>query len=482
MLKNIFFFLFFVCFGNANAQSFFDKFYEPEQLREDFDLLIRSLQEGQPTLFDYISEAEWKRETTYTADQLLRPMSEAEFYNLLKPMVAKIKDGNTAVIMSEDARYYVEENARIFPFEVRFWDNRTFIYRNYSENLEIQTGAELLSINGIKAEIILQKLLERESTDGNVRTAKNWRLEQNGYTLDLFTLYGEKREFEIEYVPHDVLEVKKTTVRAISYRLKASKQQENKELVDPENPFRLDFLDKDSLAIMTINVFGDFLDTRTKYLKFVEESFAALKKKKTSRLVLDLRDNSGGISSYAAFLYSFLNTKDFRYYEKQIIRQKKFFFEDNTDFEGLTREIGRLKKEEQPDGKWKVSVDGLDYVQQPSRNFYAGKLTVLVNGGTFGAASELAALIKASQRGTLVGEETGNVQNRSTTSTFVPYLILPNTQVMISIPLVVNVLAVPPSEPEGTGVMPHHVLKPKSEDLSKDKDVVLEYALKIARE
>jgi hypothetical protein len=102
------------------------KKFEPRQLREDFQIARRSLEEGHSGLYRYTKKAELDRIFDEAERSLDHPMDVYEFYRVMAPTVAAIKCGHTNVSRPPDV---TEELERLlwFPFDVKVLQSVAYI-------------------------------------------------------------------------------------------------------------------------------------------------------------------------------------------------------------------------------------------------------------------------------------------------------------------------------------------------------------------
>jgi len=479
---NLLIFNFLVFVFSVHAQDLYQKKYPVEELREDFEVLQKALQEGHPNLYRYTPQAELDiafREKFY---QINEEQSELEFYNLIKPLIAQIQDGNTALMLSDYSDNFLKDRARFFPFDVKFIDKKTYVRFNYTDNKQIKVGAEILFINGIPTEEILEKMMKRNSSDAGIENAVLWRLEQDTYSFELLAMYEDAKEYDITFRNIGDSDIQSATVMAASYRKKITDFIEagTKPIMDTENPFKVTFLKDKKTAILDIDILGDFFKGNQNFYRFLKQTFKEIKKEKVEHLILDLRNNTGGEDLYGAYLCSFLMDTTFQLFNHQIITQKKYNFVGDTDAGlSLNREFTALKATETDSGTYVVSLDGLEEGQLPARENFNGNLYILTNGGTFGIASYVAGLLKFYRKAPtlLIGEETGSALGGGAGGRL-PYLTLPNTNLVLTLPLVSCATQIPENQVINRGVIPDYEVKDTPQDLLENRDAVLEFTQK----
>ncbi len=125
-------------------------------------------------------------------------MTETEFYNLITLLNSKIKDGHTMFLPGQAALDYSNQNEKFFPFYVVISGDKLYVNMNCSPDTLIKEGAELLSINGIKAIEIINQLLLRQIRDGDNKTYPIWIL--TNYFKEYFSFtFGHPGFFSIDY-------------------------------------------------------------------------------------------------------------------------------------------------------------------------------------------------------------------------------------------------------------------------------------------
>jgi C-terminal processing protease CtpA/Prc len=118
---------------------------------------------------------------------------------------------------------------------------------------------------------------------------------------------------------------------------------------------------------------------------------------------------------------------------------------------------------------------GLDGPQEGRPDRFGGKVYLLIDGGSGSSTSEFAAVAHYNGRATAIGEETGGTYYGNNSGTM-PTLTLPNSGVMVVVPLFQFVMAVS-GVPNDRGIMPDHPVTPTVADFVSGVDTELEYTL-----
>jgi hypothetical protein len=441
-------------------------------LKEDFALLRQALEEAHPGLYRYTSESAFDSVFSNTEKRIDHSMTQQEFYALLLPVVGQIKCGHTKLHPENlvPSHFYFNTE-HVFPWRLNFDGERVTVLGAYSESQEVPLGAELVSINGKPMEDIVSVMRQAFFSDGNNETFKYLEMGRyfSAYYANLFegpeyfTLVCEGRD--------GLLEVK---VPAISHEEVEDFQNLERESEESKPPYSLEFI-SDRTALLTIRSFWREAKGRS-YNKFLKEAFQDLRERNTQNLVIDLRDNEGGIDKRGARLMSYLTDQEFGYYDRlEVASRKKFSFAGNAQlpkFYGLMRMF--ISKDGNGKYRWKHNKNLK--VQKPRKDAFTGPTYVLINGASFSVTAEFAAVAHHLKRATFVGEETGGGYYGNNSGVFA-LVTLPNSRLTVGIPLIAYYLKVDGYPYPDRGVIPDYEVRPTSGDLLMGKDPVLDFTL-----
>ena len=116
-------------------------------------------------------------------------------------------------------------------------------------------------------------------------------------------------------------------------------------------------------------------------------------------------------------------------------------------------------------------------IHQTEELAYDGKIYILINGGTFSAASDFAAICKQNKIATFIGQETGGTAAGNNSNGEV-MLTLPNSKIRVSLPLFMIVNAVDGAV-HGRGVFPDYDIQQSCKDIINELDRELEFAIRL---
>ena len=452
------------------------KTYPVEALKEDLKILWDMLEEGHGGLDRYTPADALEKSFDAAGNGLTGPLTEFDFYSRLLPLVAEIKDGHTCLILSPAAVAYLDAQPVFIPFGLRFLNDKAYLYRNLSSDATIKEGAELLAIDGTPIRDVVSALLPLLPSDAGIRTSRLRRLEYPAAFGQLLALrFGRREARRILFRPIQGGETKEITIPGITAGDLIRLLPERYPATAERRPYyELSF--KGSTAVLTIRAFGDDPDkARPRFPAFLNEAFRSLEEKKTPNLIIDLRDNGGGLDEYGKLLFAHIMDRPFIYYsalETKKDRYDLFRFTNESvkDAEELARPLRKNAR-----GRFDVLGHPNRGLQIPQEPRFAGRVAILIDGGTFSTTGETTSAFHYYKKAVFFGEECGSGYYGNT-SGFMVTATLPNTGIQIRIPLVLYTMAVD-GYPKDRGIVPDFPVTPTIEDLLAGRDPVMERAL-----
>ena len=463
----------------ANNQTLTPPKIEPKLLQEDFLIARTALEQGHSGIYRYTPKPELDRALDGASRKLTRPMDSLEFYRILAPVVAKIKCGHTAVLPPKNVRQVMDQTTPLFPFDVEVLNGKVYVAREYLPDEQKLEGLELRRINRIGTDRILSVMLAATPADADSQTARPWRIaHENIFTFSrvLYSLLGVESPFQIEFRnPNDG---KKRTLKVSGLtfpdreKIAVVRYPQDK---PPEDNANLKFLDDGKIAILSVREFSGKAEAKP-LNDYFDDAFRQVREHSSETMIIDVRNNGGGSDFLGKKLLSFLLDEPFKYYDDLVFNAREFDFFRYADG---AQPIPADTVEKRVDGKFHDIKHPNLGIQQLSQPHFAGKVVVLMNGGSFSTTCEFLSNLHYRKRAIFVGEEAGggyygNTSGRSARVT------LPNTKVQVLVPLRTYYLAVKGGNPNRS-ILPDYEVKPSINDFLSGNDTVMARAIEIAQ-
>ena len=319
MLKlhaTIFLTICFSLFTHSYAQPAKDntKLITTKLAQEDFNVFRDSLFNTHPCIDRYNSKQKLNHLFDSCYSTLNQKVSEIELYGKFKFLLSSIEDGHVSINPNQEFLNYRYETAPIFPVSICFIRNKAFIICDHAN--QIQPGSELVSINNNPINEIKKTLFQYIVSDGSIKTKKRWILNTD-FWFYYYMVYGACKKFTVRYKQKH--KTKTITISSSSFKNASCLQKEN---ASAKNLY-LSFKSKD-IAVLTIKSFiqEDFNDAKEDYAGFLKNAFLKIRNKNVRYLIIDIRQNGGGIDGYGSLLYSYLTNKPFHYYKSLETRSR----------------------------------------------------------------------------------------------------------------------------------------------------------------
>jgi len=448
--------------------------FTQSQLRADFNLFCLALKEAHPGLYRYNTQNHIDSLFTQTEKKIDHSMSQQEYYKLLLPVAVQIKCGHTKFHpdsnWSTNFYYNIE---RVFPWRLYFQEDRAFVLGTYVDKIEAPEGSEIISINGKPISEIIKTLLPDFFSDGNNTTFKY--LEMSHYFSAYYAnLIEGPDSFLVKYKNGEALaEIK---IPVISHSAIEQFEEKNNTQNSSKPPYQMEIKSIDT-AVLTISSFWMETDS-LKFKKFLKNSFNTIHDKHIKNLIIDIRDNEGGMDRRGALLLSYLMDQKFDYYDRlEMTQRRKYSFANQAhkpSFYGILRHL--ISKEKDGTFVWKHNKNLRE--QRPKKNYFSGNVYVLINGASFSVTAEFASVAHYLKRATFIGEETGGGYYGNNSGTFV-IVTLPNSKLNVGIPMMAYYTKVNGYPHPDRGVIPDYEVTPSLSDILHGKDTVLEFSLKL---
>lgn len=457
-----------LCLAQADKDT--TVYFSKAELVEDLELVEKSLKLGHAGLYVHLTEAEIHAQFEALKSNLPDSATPFELYQNVLPITASIQCGHTNAGMP--ASYF--KHKKFFPLGLKFIDARGYVFDNYSYDSTIVQATEILSINGNSMPEVVAKMWPLIECDANIETGKRKRLEE-GFFLYYAAAFGHTDSFDITGVLF-------TTKDTINMRLPAVTIKRIRDIAEQtagrNAPLQHRFYPEQRLAVLKINTFSDskIRSQGQKFKKYLRRNFRIMRRKGVEYLVIDLRSNGGGDDFNSNLLLSYLLDEEFQCFKYVTLagnRQNEFIeFTNLKDTDIDFKAISKLVE----DSTYVYVDHPATKVQEPRKRVFGGKVLVLTGGGSASASGIFSSLAHYHKRAEFAGQQCATSYYSVNGYQFA-VLILPNTGVLVRIPLMQGHMKVWGYPEDGRGVMPDYTFEPTLEDLIKGRDLEMEFVL-----
>lgn len=483
--------------GNWNEEPYIDPTSLPllssEQLMADYKLIETMVLEVHPGTYRYNDKAGIKEALAELKEKFQEKQTYGAAYLAISKLLASLQCDHTfASFYNQNAliKSVIHRQKDKLPFTFRWIAGKMIVIYDASENQDLTRGTEVVSINGISAKVIKEKLSGYISSDGGGEGSRIAKSALYGYDFRydafdvlhplLFPLTGDSFELEVkafEATENRKLKVSATT-RKERNRLLAKRYPSFPKTRDDLLSFRMI---NEQVGLLKLGSFGlmGWKRLSLDYKAFFADAFAQLAKSKAQHLIVDIRENLGGSDEMKDELATYFDVDRFI----------------NEDREGRTRYLQfpetlkpfvqswgdkpwyydlKPEKATQKDGYY---VFRKEYYRnqrnKKKKHYFKGKSYLVTSAQNASLAYYLAQDFRKFKVGQLVGQETdGNL--RGINGGQILFLRLPNSKIEIDFPVMGDFID---GEQPNQGVVPDILVEPTVSDIYHNIDTEIERIL-----
>lgn len=405
-------------------------------LRADFAALYEGLQQAHFNLCTQMSPAEM--------DLLFRGML-ASFDRALTPFETKVRFQRFAAagrvaharidFLSAAFSAFRATGGKTFPAAVRIESGAVYVAQNFSGIFSIEPGDAIEELNGQPVADILLRLRRNVSADNEYLAGA---LIEPQFSALLWLEYGSIDVFALRMRKADGRNVRvrvpalsRTEMRANAAAEPATLQINPGERIARMLPGGVAYLRPG--VFLNIEDGADAYDARL-FHAFVDDAFAQFIASRATRLLIDLRDNPGGDSSFSDHLVAWFATRPFRFCSDFRVRVSPQAIAANAERlaaeppDGPSHRFARAYETASPG---EVIHFEVPEVAPRLGARFEGRVCVLVNRRSYSNSVAFAALVQDYGFGSVLGEPTADL---ATTYGSMEHFTLPGTGVSVGFP------------------------------------------------
>lgn len=444
-----------------------------DSARRNLTEIVDELKKKHPGFYRYNTEALFNKYFDSVLLSINTPQNQLSYFRKVKPVIAQIRCLHTGVSLSDEYLKYLNNGNNLLPLQLYFVNDKAFITANYSGNTAVPVGAEVIAINQKPIKGIMQILFAAIPSDGYNETLK-YQLLNHQFAQWYRSVYEVTDKFTLTIKTADGQ--KDLVLNGIK-----NKDMPAPAIMDLGNKPRLSFLLTDTLAMLTIQSFGntDIKAGGQNFKKFINNVFDQLNLNPKKKLIIDLRNNTGGTDANAAYLCSLLMNKPYRYWDRIEVTEPFAL-----SIKGAAKLMYGKPVKQDSVYIWKKSkfTNEFDFYepQLPQKNAFTGKVFILINGLCMSSCADLAAVLQYNKRATFIGEETGGGY-QGNNSGLIPEAPLA-FGIKVTVPLLKYINAVDANINIGHGTYPDVAYKWDVKAIINHEDPEITFAVKYAAE
>ena len=419
--------------ASAQAQEF-----TPDKAKADLERLYSGLKSAEADLFASTPKAVFDRQYEELKAGYQAPVSEAELFSDFQKFAALANHGHTRLEgLSPAWPDYMAREGKLFPLSLSV-SHGEVIVASAPDGSSIQPGDRILSIDGKANPVWLKEITQLISAE---TPALAYSLMGQGDFYYFWLVYGERAQYQVT-VERDGFEV------AVDLAALPFEALEENVILEPgfELPGREAKHIDDRIGYLRPGPFFDFeagpsrdpynAEALATYQAFVDEAFASFLESGTDHLILDLRDNPGGDSSFSDPVIAWFATEPFRFASEFRIRvseettasnQARLDVRDSAAG-GVSQKFADLFASAENGDMVLFDIPETD---PRDGERFEGDIHVLVNRYSYSNAVTVAAMIQDYEFGTIYGEET---RDMATTYGAMEHFSLPYSNFKVGYP------------------------------------------------
>lgn len=418
------------------------------QVVEGLSSLRNSIIKYNPALGDY--NPNFESQAKLIIDRVDQDTySQIEYFRHITEMCAISNEGHFAIGSWSDTPHsgFASGDYRYLPISIQLLNGKIYLWNDYSNENSFERGDEILEINRESSTSIIEQLMKYAHSDGDIvgyahrsiGLGFNWMYYLYIDAPDTFRIKYKKLNGAEQYATIDALNINDLSANY--------KERITPPTADPESVADVYELDiNDTNATLKLKSFNRSLLERysLKSSKLYNELFESISNAEVSTLIIDLRDNNGGRKEFANDMVPYI-------------------MQTESDDPFLRKSIS-----------WEGKEKTLKLPKQ-NKNYYQGKVIVIVNAGTYSAASTLARFLKEYANATVVGQETGT-RYEGFSAGSKQYVNVPHTDVKIGIPRYQTIFSQSTKQTTSNrGLIPDHIITYTIHDVINEKDLEMEF-------
>jgi hypothetical protein len=464
-----------------------------EALLKDYKLIEEMVLNLHPGTYRYNDVNSIKSELETLKSSFSESLSIGDAYLNMSRVTAAIQCDHTKVGFNNQKRNVnavIHGQADKLPFTFRWHEDEMIVVYDASPDNSLPSGTRILKINQVSIQDIKEQMISFIAADGNTYNNRLAKMEVDGYdfrynAFDVFfpLLFPVKEAWiTVDIILPEGSEAKIIDVPTMT-REERSKTLAMRYPSFPEsrdNMWKFEIQD-DGIGVLTINSFGlmGWKRMTIDYKQFLNEAFTRLKNDNIDKLIIDIRQNTGGSDEIKHELFSYLEWER-SILNKPIRNSRSRYKEFPQSMKQFIQTWGddpwyyNLEPDIEKHGYYIFNESAPLNIIPKKDNSFKGDVVLLTSPLNTSLAYYTAADFKRFKIGTIIGQETGGNQ-RGINGGQILFLRLPGSGIEIDFPIIGGFTF---GDQPDSGEIPDVIVNPTRRDLLLETDLVMEKAKK----
>lgn len=463
------------CYSSTESRDTLTSTVSKDKLKEDFYLLQRIVQTAHAGAYVYNTPPQVSFLFDSVCNTINGPLTTREFYNKVDYVLDRLGCIHTKTILPDEYHDTLNNRSMFFPVPLIVIDKK--IYVN-TKSFNIPLGSEVLAVNNVYADELIKKLSVYTHTDGHSDKVRNSAVDDD-FAINFYMAFGAFEKFTLKYIDAETGKIELVNVAAEKLKtINSNAYNDTWYFFSGDASYDFEIMDESNTAVLTVRTFGfDTYATSTAFSHFLDNSFRLIRQNNIRNLIIDIRNNGGGLYSNTYPLLAYLLDKPVYEYDSSIRRFDHLPYAEYVAAE----DTASLKNEDTTRKQFTqirpgIYAENKDQVTlwQPNNYVFKGHLYVITNPFVVSAAATFAAVLKDRTNAYIVGEETAG--NAMAHNACVFAYELPNSHLRVNIPTRRFYQPVKARQNDG-GIMPDKYMPFTLQDVLDNNDRPLTYIL-----
>ncbi len=388
----------------------------PKAAREDLDALYAGLKSGHFDLFANRTREAYDQKFSEVYAGLDSPLTRFDLFRHLQKFAAFGDVAHARIDFPiEVYGRYRDGGGKSFPIYLRIIEGRAYVDADYSGTSGVSPGDELLAIDGTPIATWLNKTSEYLSADTPYIAHS---ILEFAFPMYLWVVQGPREKYEVTTRAADG-QVKTTEIPALT-RNQIDAMATNMPARFTLSPTgRTAKMLTEKIAYLRPGPFYNFekaenIWDNTSFVTFIDQAFSEYNNNGAAALIIDLRDNPGGDSSFSDPMISWIADTPFRFASTFSVKSSdeaaasnQARLDQNPDAaEGMS---GVYAKEFRTTPRGDIFTLELPYAQPRQGAHFDGDVYVLINRHSYSNAVTVAAIFQDYGWADIAGEKTADL-------------------------------------------------------------------------